>query len=53
MCYALASDLAGKLDKREEELEVLACHVLQLGWGKGKEEQVCNMLANLIWNPRT
>jgi hypothetical protein len=48
----VASDLAGELDKKQENMEVLACHSLQLGADE-KRVQIRSVLRSPTWDPRT
>lgn len=49
----LAYYLTNKLDKLENEMEVLACHFLRLGNWKEKRLEVTYMLKSPSWGPRT
>ena len=47
----LVYDLASKLDKLKDEMEVLTCYFLRLGnW---KRVEVRNMLKSPSWDPKT
>lgn len=53
MSSVLVYDLASKLDKLKDEMEVLICYFLRLGIWKEKRVEVRTMLKSPSWDPKT
>lgn len=49
----LSSDLLGKLDKRDNDMEEMACHFLWLGVEEEKKVQMIPVLKSPVWNSKT